>query len=122
VRLGPALDRARLNAIRSVSDSRRRDSDVRGTKESGLHVLVEEERREPRRGDRLQGGREAELVWQKLNGTSLVFGQFCARTASEARSCRAVFLRGMSAEEDQLDFATVRLWSKILSAAVFPGW
>jgi hypothetical protein len=31
------------------------------------------------------------------------------------------FRRGIVAEEDQLDFATVRFWSKILSAAVFLG-
>jgi putative transposase len=67
VRLGSTLG-GRFNAIWSVSDTVRCDSDTRRAKESGLHFLVEEECREPRSGDHLHGGREAELVRQKLGG------------------------------------------------------
>jgi hypothetical protein len=47
-------------------------------------------------------------------------GSLCANRQRSAVGPRG-FRRGMGAEEDQLDFATVPLWSRILSAAVFLG-
>ena len=45
VRFGSTLNGARFNAIRTVSDAVGCDSEVRCTKESSLHFVVEEERR-----------------------------------------------------------------------------
>jgi hypothetical protein len=62
---------------------------------------------------------EAEKV-PGTNGTSLLSGQF-VREPIAKRGRAARFSTWDFAEEDQLDFATVPLWSKILSAAVFLG-